>query len=229
MYTSLAVQHATNPHTALLTDSFHVVHDGTMTWADVPGLAQYAAVHVERDLGDGTYRFDYSRHPIAALAQNWLISRGADPDQLTVDVEDPMDTDQATRDLEDLLAVSGDRFRLVDDYTHDQPDFYKTWIIAADSRPDPGQQPVRVFYEDVDLEASSYTLRQGGFATVEAARSWVDRLGQPDNPLPPLTAAPSARAAGAGAHSSVAVTLSAPGPAQAPATPEGTPGRPHRR
>ncbi|WP_404868422.1 hypothetical protein ACI1MP_10145 [Kitasatospora griseola] len=229
MYTSLAVQHTSNPHTELLAESFHVVHDGTMTWADVPGLAQYAAVHVERDLGEGTYRFDYSRHPIAALAQNWLVSRGADPGQLTVDVEDPMSTDQATRDLEDFLAVSGDRFGIRDDYTHDSPDFYKTWIIATDSRPDPGQQPVRVFYEDVDTANHSYTLRQGGFATVEAARSWVDRLEQPDNPLPPLTAAPSARAASAGAHSSVPVTLSAPGPAQAPATAEGSPTRPHRR
>ncbi|MEU4113275.1 hypothetical protein AB0F71_02085 [Kitasatospora sp. NPDC028055] len=229
MYTSLAVQHTTNPHTELLTDSFHVVHDGTMTWHDVPGLAQYAAIHVERDRAESTYRFEYSRHPIAALAQNWLVGRGADPAQLTVDVEDPMCTDQATRDLEDFLASSGDRFRLVDDHTYDSPDFYKTWIIASDNRPDPGQQPVRVFYEDVDTATHSYTLRQGGFATVEAARSWVDRLGHPDNPLPPLTAAPSARAAGAGAHSSVAVTFSAPDPAQAPAMPEGSPTRPQRR
>ncbi|MFE6053120.1 hypothetical protein ACFQ6N_20365 [Kitasatospora sp. NPDC056446] len=228
MYTSLAVQHATSPHAELLRDSFYVVHDGTMTWHDVPGLAQYAAIHVQRNLGDGTYRFDYSRHPIASLAQNWLAGRGADPEQLTVEVEDPMSTDQATRGLEGFLAASGDRFRLVDDYTHDSPDFYKTWIIATDVRPDPGQQPIRVFYEDVDTATHSYTLRQGGFATVEAARSWVDRLGHPENPLPPLTGAPSARAAGAGAHSSVAVTVSAP-TAPVPATAEGRPNRPQRR
>ncbi|MGV9266611.1 hypothetical protein ACWDRR_18355 [Kitasatospora sp. NPDC003701] len=227
MYTSLAIQHATNPHTGLLGDSFYVVYDGTMTWHDVPGMAQYAAIHVDRDLGAGTYRLDYSRHPIAALAQNWLVQRGADLDQLTVEFEDPMATDQVTRDLENFLAASGDRFRNIDDYTHDSSDFYKTWIIAADDRPDPGQQPVRVIYEDIDTANHSYTLRQGGFATVDAARSWVDRVGEPDNPLPPLTGAPSARAAGAGAHSSVAITLSAPAPAPAPA--EDRPARPQRR
>ncbi len=225
----LGVQHATNPHTELLSDSFYVVFDGSMTWADIPGMAQYAAIHVERDLGEGTYRLDYSRHPIAALAQNWLISRGADQDQLPAEFEDPMDTDQATRDLEEALAASGDRFQILDDYTYDSSDFYKTWIIAVDNRPEPGQHPVRVFYEDTNMEGHSYTLRQGGFATVDAARSWVDRLGEPDNSLPPLTAAPSARAAGAAAQSSAAVMLSAPSPAPAPVTAEGRPARPKHR
>ncbi|MGW2397107.1 hypothetical protein ACWCYY_11195 [Kitasatospora sp. NPDC001664] len=200
-----------------------------MTWADIPGMAQYAAIHVERDLGEGTYRLDYSRHPIAALAQNWLISRGADQDQLTVQFEDPMDTDQATRDLEEALAASGGRFRILDDYTNDSSDFYETWIIAVDDRPEPGQQPVRVFFEDVDMKGHSYTLRQGGFATVDDARSWVDRVGEPDNPLPPLASAPSARAASAGAHSSVAVTLSAPNPAPASVPAAGRHDRPKHR
>ncbi|MEU6234665.1 hypothetical protein [Kitasatospora sp. NPDC047058] len=228
MLTLLAVQNAENPHTELLTDSYFLVHDGTMTW-DIPGSAQYAAVHVQRDLGAGSYRFDYSRHAIAALAQNWLAARGADPALTVPAVEGQPEGDAETRELEEFLARSGARFEVVDDYTYDQPDFYKTWIIARDTAPEPGRLPVRVLLEEVDLEAGCYTLRQGGFARVDDARAWVDRLGEPGNSLPPLTAAPSARAAGAGAHGSAAVTLSAPSPAPAPVTAEGRPAGPKHR
>ncbi|MFE2722773.1 hypothetical protein [Kitasatospora sp. NPDC059327] len=228
MLTLLAVQHHVNPHTELLTDSYFLVHDGTMTW-DIPGSAQYAAVHVQRDLGAGSYRFDSSRHAIAALAQNWLADRGADPALIVPAVEGQLEGDAETRELEEFLARSGARFEVVDDYTYDQPAFYKTWIIARDTAPEPGRLPVRVLLEEVDLEAGCYTLRQGGFATVDAAQTWVERVGEPDNPLPPLTAAPSARAAGAVAQSSVAVTLSAPASAPAPATAEGHPARPQHR
>ncbi|MGK4581683.1 hypothetical protein [Kitasatospora sp. HPMI-4] len=213
---SLAVQHVTSPHTSLVTDSFYLAFDRTMTW-DIPGSPQYAGVHVQRDLAAGTYRFDYARHPIAALAQNWLAARGADPAALVPDIEDPLDTDQATRELEALLARAGERFQVLDQYTYDQYDFYKTWIIVKDTQPEPGQQPVRVFFEDTDLPGGSYSLREGGFPTVGAAMEWIERVGEDDNPLPPLLVAPpSARAAGALAAGTAAVSFSSP--RSAPAT-----------
>ncbi|MFE2110178.1 hypothetical protein ACFXAF_30540 [Kitasatospora sp. NPDC059463] len=216
MLLPLAVQHVTNPHTALLTESFYLVYDRSMTWY-IPGSPQYVGVDVQRDLAAGTFRFDYTRHPVFALAQNWLVSRGADPALVTPDVEDPMDTDQATRDLEEFLARSGDRFHAVDDYTYDQVDSYQTWVIVQDTRPEPGQQPVRVLFEDIDMPGHSYTLREGGFPTVEAARKWTTKAGADDNPLPPLLIAPpSARAAGALAAGTAVVAVSPPRSAPEP-------------
>ncbi|MFJ1931672.1 hypothetical protein ACIPLC_15725 [Kitasatospora sp. NPDC086801] len=200
----------TTPHSHLVTDSYYLAYDRTMTW-DIPGSPHHVGVHIQRDLAAATYRFDYARHSIVALAQNWLASRGADPAHLVPEIEDPLDTDRATRDLEAFLARSGERFQVVNQYTYDEYDFYKTWIIVKDTAPEPGQQPVRVLYEDLDLPGGSYSLREGGFPTTAAAWEWTQRVGEDDNPLPPLLVAPpSTRAAGALAAGTAAVTLSPP-------------------
>ncbi|MFI9787341.1 hypothetical protein ACIHEI_28130 [Kitasatospora sp. NPDC051984] len=197
------MQHTANPHTPLLTDSYLVVHDATMTW-DIPGSPQLAGIHVQRDLGTGTFRLEYERAPIVALAQNWLVSRGADLDQVTPRDESLPTCDQPSRDLEQRLAQAGDRYWFANSYTSDlvlDPsrssggppstdeqliyDFH-TWIIAEDLRPEPGQHPVRVFFEDVDYLGRSYTLREGGFPDLDAAYKWTHRAGAPDNPLPPV-------------------------------------------
>ncbi|WP_416971609.1 hypothetical protein [Streptomyces sp. 4F14] len=233
----LAVQHTANPYTSLLTDSYLVVHDGTMTW-DMPGSPQLAAIHVERDLGVGTFRLDYERAPIVALAQNWLVSRGADLDQVTPRDEGLPTCDESSRELEQRLALSGDRYWFANSYTSDlvlvDParssgglpsdeeliyDF-NTWIIAQDQRPEPGQHPVRVFYEDIDFLGRSYTLREGGFPDLDAAYEWTRRAGEPDNPLPPIEieAAPSPRSAAARAPSPAAAARPAAAVAEAPPT-----------
>ncbi|MFJ7278276.1 hypothetical protein [Kitasatospora sp. NPDC098663] len=197
------MQKTANPHTPLLTDSYLVVHDGTMTW-DIPGSNQLAGIHVQRDLGAGTYRLEYQRAPIVALAQNWLVSRGADLDQVTPHDEQLPTCDQPSRDLEQQLAQAGDRYRIANSYTSDlvlDPAYssggppssnedlvydFNTWIIAEDRRPEPGQHPVRVFYEDVDYLGRTYTLWEGGFPDLDAAYEWTRRAGEPDNPLPPV-------------------------------------------
>ncbi|MFD9592513.1 hypothetical protein ACFWA9_07095 [Kitasatospora sp. NPDC059973] len=238
----LAAQHTANPHTPLLTDSYLVVHDGTMTW-DIPGSDQLAGIHVQRDLGAGTFRLEYERAPIVALAQNWLVSRGADLDQVTPRDEGLPTTDQPSRDLERRLALTGDRYWFANSYTSDvvldpahaaggppsaNEDLiydFSTWIIAEDQRPEPGLHPVRVFFEDVDYLARTYTLREGGFPDRDAAYEWTRRAGDPDNPLPPVEVAPasSPRSAAARATSpSAAAGPAASAVAVSPHSPDTT-------
>ncbi|MEV4559416.1 hypothetical protein AB0K51_20825 [Kitasatospora sp. NPDC049285] len=243
------MQHSANPHSPLLTESYLVVHDATMTW-DIPGSPQLAGIHVQRDLGAGTYRLDYERAPIVALAQNWLVSRGADLDQLTPHAEWLPTTDQASRDLERRLAQVGDRFWFANSYTSDMVldpahaaggppsaaedlvyDF-NTWITAVDERPEPGLHPVRVFFEDVDYLARTYTLREGGFPDRDAAYEWTRRAGEPDNPLPPVEVAPvsSPRTAAARATSPAASASAAPAEVAAlPTATDSTVTRPRTR
>ena len=245
----LAVQHTTNARTPLLTESFLVVHDGTMTW-DIPGSEQCAGIHVQRDLGAGTFQLEYQRAPIVALAQTWLVSRGADLDQVTGHGEHLPTTDQPSRELEQHLALAGDRYRIASSYTSDTVldpvhaaggppsaledlvyDF-NTWIIAEDQRPEPGQHTVRVFFEDVDYLGRTYTLREGGFPDLDAAYEWTDRAGEPDNPLPPVDAeaAPSPRSTAARATSpAAAASATASVAASPPSTPDPTAPRPHSR
>ncbi|MGA5704542.1 hypothetical protein [Peterkaempfera bronchialis] len=243
----LAVQHTTNPHTPL-TESFLVVHDGTMTW-DIPGSDQVAGIHVQRDPAAGTFRLEYERAPIVALAQNWLVSRGADPAQVALHGEHLPTTDQATRDLEQHLAQAGDRYRIANSYTSDlvldpgraaggppsaAEDLvydFSTWIIAEDRRPEPGQHPVRVFFEDVDYLGHSYTLREGGFPDLDAAYEWTLRAGEPDNPLPPVEAVSSPRSAAARATSpaTAAASTAADVVAAPPSTADTTASRPRAK
>ncbi|MER7701605.1 hypothetical protein ABTX81_01715 [Kitasatospora sp. NPDC097605] len=230
----LAVQNTTNPHAPLLTDSYLVVHDGTMTW-NIPGSEQLAGIHVRRDLGAGTFRLEYQRAPIVALAQNWLVSRGADLGQVTPNHEWLPTCDQPSRELEQRLAQAGDRYWIANSYTSDlvldpahssggppssNEDLvydFNTWIIAEDQRPAAGEHPVRVFYEDVDYPGRTYTLREGGFPDLDAAYEWTRRAGAPDNPLPPI-GIESARSAAARATSPAAAASPAAAVAPVPPT-----------
>ncbi|MET8623702.1 hypothetical protein ABZW30_08090 [Kitasatospora sp. NPDC004669] len=218
-----------------------------MTW-DIPGSPPYAGVHVQRNLAEGTYQADLTREAIAALAQRWLISRGADPDVISQPPMDHMATDEATQGLERRLRESGDRFRVVNQYTHDEvlrPQdlngevppkavaddglvyFFKTWIIAEDTRPEAGQHPVRLFFEDVDMKAHSYTLREGGFRSVDDAYGWTRDIDAGDNPLPPVSTGPSARVTGALQRGTM--PLLAPGPTSAIPAPAPAAPRPRSR
>ncbi|WP_157531420.1 MULTISPECIES: hypothetical protein [unclassified Kitasatospora] len=217
-----------------------------MTW-DVPGLPQIAAIHVHRDLDAGTFRFDYSREPLVALAQRWLIARGADPTVIARQSDGAVaPADSATTDLEERLRLSGDRFDIRDDYTDDtvtdpergteglpssgpewaarlQYSFY-TWAIARDTQQLPGQPEYRVFFEEIDMRADTYTLREGGFETWAAASDWTQDTSQP---LPPIPAEEdSARAAAARGRSTQ--IHSRPGPPAAPPQAGPTPPDPAR-
>ncbi|MEY9956811.1 hypothetical protein [Streptacidiphilus sp. MAP5-52] len=217
----LAVQHIESPDRTGPTGTYILVFDSTMTWA-LPGSSPYAGIHLARDLTDRSFRLSYAYHPIPALAQNWLGQSGADPLALA---PDPAVTvyrgDPATVALERQLASCGDRFRIVDHHTYDQvighgaaqEFFWKTWIIAVDTSPGSGEHPVRVFFEDIDVPTDSYTLRQGGFPTILAAREWTETVGdRAAVPLPPVSAVGAVRP-----RAAAATAGRAPGPASASA------------
>ncbi|MEY9848451.1 hypothetical protein ABH940_005554 [Streptacidiphilus sp. BW17] len=222
--TVLAEHHIASAHDPMLTESFLVVHDGTMTY-DIPGSNQLAAIHVRRDFRKGTFHLDYQRTPITAFAQRWLIERGADPNHVPLTAPGLPTTDQVSRELEERLARSGNRFEIRNSYTCDlildpahgtdaYPSSFQdlvydfnTWIIATDQYPAPGHPPVRVFFEDVDYPNHMYTLREGGFPDLDSAYEWTRRAGEPDNPLPPvppIPLAPHARSDAARASSPTA-------------------------
>ncbi|MEV7413466.1 hypothetical protein AB0O04_37310, partial [Streptomyces althioticus] len=62
-------------------------------------------------------------------------------------------------------------------------------LRALDER---APSPFRVVVEDVDIEAGTHTLREGGFDSVEEALQWCDdRLGGVSKALPPVRPVPS--------------------------------------
>jgi hypothetical protein len=94
--------------------------------------------------------------------------------------------DESTRVLEERLMDDGDHFALLHSYTCDNPGNEETVVVlrALDER---SPAPFRVLHEDVDTDAWTHTLREGGFATFPEALQWCeDRLGGNAVPLPPV-------------------------------------------
>ncbi|MFC9327893.1 hypothetical protein [Kitasatospora sp. NPDC057015] len=212
----LSDQHTDNPHTTALISSFHVLFDTAHMWNDVPGLSSVLAVHVERDLAEGVFEIAFARYPLVAMAQQWLVGRGATPDRFT-DRTPVTAADQETTRVERLLReAEPDRYAIHDHYTYaDVP--YDTWVIATDTHNDTSARPVRVFHEQHQVDADTYTLREGHFTSIETARTWAE---DPSAPLPQVAPSPSAQAAaarqqtqgGTGTGTVVGATPAAPPP-----------------
>ncbi|MFB7672676.1 hypothetical protein ACFC26_14825 [Kitasatospora purpeofusca] len=210
----LAEQHTDNPHTSAPSRSFYVLGDTAHVWNDIPGRDSVLAVCVDRDLSGGTFELDCESHALGALAEAWLVERGADPSRFT-DLTEIAAADQETERIVELLRGAGpDRFAVHDQYTYDE-DPYDVWVIATDTH-NTGSAPVRVFHEQRQIDSSTYTLREGHFATLDDAWEWTT---DPSSPLPPAPPSPSARAAAArpGTSSLVGGPVAGAPPAAAPA------------
>ncbi|MDX2821047.1 hypothetical protein PV416_08075 [Streptomyces ipomoeae] len=180
-------------HTPDGSHSFYVLHNRSVTWG-IPGEPQLVALHLRRDVVKRTFGFEHAELPLPAMAQSWLIHRGCPreaialfPDSVTAPA------DETTRALEEQLMGDGDHFALLHSYTRDDLDDVTTVVVlrALDER---ALSPFRVLHEEVDPDAWTHTLREGGFVTVTAALQWCrDRLGGEAVPLPPvrLTARPT--------------------------------------
>ncbi|MFD0259039.1 hypothetical protein ACFVH7_12295 [Kitasatospora indigofera] len=189
----LSDQHTTNPHTTDLTSSYYVMADTAHTWNDTPGLSSFLAVHVERDLAAGVFEIGFAPQPLAAMAQQWLVERGADPAAFTR-LGPITPADQETERVESLLRGAGpDRFTVHDHYTHDDAPF-DIWVIATDTQAAASDRPVRVFHDRRQADHDTYTLREGAFADFEAAYAWTEDT---DQPLPPVPAEGTLRAGAA--------------------------------
>ncbi|NEB01951.1 hypothetical protein [Streptomyces sp. SID13726] len=172
--------------------SFYLMHNGAVTWG-IPGEPQLVALYLQRDTGARTFRFDHAAFALPAMAQSWLIARGCPEEEILL--ADGMGTapaDQATRALERRLRRDGDQFALLTSYTHDTTPMEITVLLRALDEKAP--MPFRILLEEADLTARTHILREGGFATFEAATRWWEAHWSGEAiPLPPAT--PAARRA----------------------------------
>ncbi|MDF3146858.1 hypothetical protein, partial [Streptomyces sp. T21Q-yed] len=171
-------------HTADGVHSFYVLFDRTATWGH-PGMPQVLAVHLQRDREKQTFTFEQAQLPLPAMAQSWLIHRGCPHESIGLDPElGPPPGDEATRALEQRLAGDGDHYAMGYSYTQDDPDDMVT-VVALRALAERAPSPFRVIVEEVDTDAWTHTLREGGFATVGEALQWCnDRLAGEAGPLP---------------------------------------------
>ncbi|AEN10805.1 MULTISPECIES: hypothetical protein [unclassified Streptomyces] len=173
----LLSQHRSTPHGS---HSFCLAHDQSLTWG-IPGAPQLVAVVVARDLSRGTFTVETSSHATASFAQNWLVERGCPPGSILVGDGFPQPGDDLTLQIEQQVRESGTRYAFLDSYTEDI-DRVETWTLVRDSRA--AQAPIRVFLQDWHLDAGIYTMREGAFADVGAAQTWLDERSGP-LPEPP--------------------------------------------
>ncbi|MET9294357.1 hypothetical protein [Streptomyces sp. NPDC003077] len=178
MLTVLAEHHTSDDR-----HSFYVLHNQSVTW-DTPGKPQMVALHLQRDVAARTFRFDHAELPLPAMAQSWLIARGCPEDKTLLSRDTgTAPADDATRTLEERLRGDGDHFALLTSYTRDSPPEQTTVLLRACDEREP--LPFRVLLEEIDTDAWTHTLREGGFTTFEAATRWWEAhwYGE-DVPLP---------------------------------------------
>ncbi|MEU1630720.1 hypothetical protein ABZ746_36700 [Streptomyces sp. NPDC020096] len=178
-------------HTADGAHSFYVLHDPTATY-DHPGVPQYAALHIHRDMQTRTFQFEHAELPLPAMAQSWLIHRGCPADAIGLAAGmGPAPADEVTRALERRLVGDGDHYALGYSYTRDDPDDMVI-LVALRALDERAPSPFRVVVEELDTDAWTYTLREGGFATAaEALQLCDDRLSGTASPLPTVRPAAS--------------------------------------
>jgi hypothetical protein len=170
--------------------SFYLMHNGAVTWG-VPGDPQIVALHLKRDTATRTYRFSHKELPLPSMAQSWLIARGCPEEKIFLPAG--MGTkaaNEATRVLEQRLRSDGDHCALLISYTHDSDPIQTTVMLRA--LDEKAAMPFRVLLEEVDSTAWIHTLREGGFATFEAATQWWEAHWNGEEPPLP-TASPATR------------------------------------
>lgn len=172
--------------------SYYVLFDRTATYGH-PGEAPYIALHLQRDREKETFDFEQTPLPLPAMAQSWLIHRGCPYEAIGLDPElGPPPADEATRALGRRLAGDGDHYAMGYSYTADDPDDMVT-VVALRALGERAPSPYRVVVEEVDTDAWTHTLREGGFDTVSEALQWCrDRLAGEAGPLPPVRPAVTA-------------------------------------
>lgn len=161
--------------------SFVIAHDHSAIWG-ATGAPQVMAIAVARDLTRFTYTLETSHHATVPFAQAWLVERGCPPEKIAK-LRDGLvrPADDLTVQVERQIRESGTRYEVLDSHASDS-DPCETWTLTRDSRAD--EAPIRVFHEEWDHDAGTYTMREGAFANVGTARSWLDDRSGP-LPEPP--------------------------------------------
>ncbi|MGQ4729340.1 glycosyl hydrolase [Streptomyces sp. Ju416(a)] len=175
---TVLTEHHTAPHGS---HSYVVAHDGSVTWG-VPGEPQVAAIKVARNLSLSTFTMETTYHATVPFAQNWLIEQGCPPEQMAeVGAEGATPADDLTVRIEAQIRESGTRYEVIDTDTSDY-DPCEAWTLTRD--PDTVQEPIRLFLQEWDINAHTYTLREGTFPDEETALRWLDDRSTP-LPQPP--------------------------------------------
>ncbi|MFF3631633.1 hypothetical protein [Streptomyces sp. NPDC002164] len=180
MFVPLAEHHSDDGR-----DSYLLFYDQAAIW-DIPGTAEYVALHLTRDVEQRTFTFAYERAPVVPLAQSWLVRRGCPlAGTLPTRNHGPRPADALTSRLEDLLRTNPDgRYAVIDHYTENPGSFgfgSEVRTLVYDSHPDSVHAPYRLFLEETAEDFRSYTVREGLFTSAEAADDWArDRA----TPLP---------------------------------------------
>lgn len=178
-------------HSADGRNSYLLFYDRAAIW-DVPGQAEFVALHITRDPEQSTFDFAIQRAPVVPLAQSWLIQRGC-PTEATLPTRNhgPQPADPLTTRLEDLLRTNPEnRYEVLAHFT-DNPGTFdfgtEVHTLVYDHHPHSASAPYRLFLEETDKNFQTYTVREGAFPSAEAADEWGMTR---DTPLP-LAPAPS--------------------------------------
>jgi hypothetical protein len=159
--------------------SYVLAHDRTTTWGP-PGEPQLVAIRAVRDFDSGTFTLEQTRHAQVPFAQAWLIEHGCPPEQIALPDDFMAPADESTRRIEQKIREGRQRYEVLETHTLDYDGPWETWTIVRDTHA--ADKPVRVFLEQADEKAFTYTLREGAFADHGAAWTWLDNR---DGPLPP--------------------------------------------
>ncbi|MFJ4123769.1 glycosyl hydrolase [[Kitasatospora] papulosa] len=170
-------QHHTKPNGS---HSFVLAHDRSVTWG-IPGEPQLVAIAVARDLRQSTFTFETSHHATASFAQNWLAERGCPLDRIALRGGYIEPADDLTVQVEQQIQKSGTRYQVLDTYTSDDRPS-EAWTLVNDSHAT--QAPVRLFFEEWNHDAGTYTMREGAFPDVGVAQTWLEQRSEP-LPEPP--------------------------------------------
>ncbi|MFF8577270.1 glycosyl hydrolase [Streptomyces albidoflavus] len=158
--------------------SFIVALDTSAEWG-VTGTPDVVAIAIKRNIDRYTFAMETSYHSTVPSAQNWLVGHGCPFGGIALfSVEGTEPADDLTVQTEQRIRDSGHLCEILDTPS---PGFELTeaWVLVRDTRAT--VVPVRVFHKVWYCESDTYTVREGAFAEVSAARSW---LGNRNAPLP---------------------------------------------
>lgn len=200
-------------HTADGRESYLLFYDRSAIW-DVPGMAEYVGMHIERELEQRTFAFDVTRQPTVPLAQNWLITKGCPAKEIEPDADlGPRPADALTARLEERLRYNPEgRYTLLDDHTHNPcspGEGVEVSLLMYDAHPDAAEKPYRLFLEETAPSFETYIVREGAFPTAEDADEWLRNR---DAPLPLAPQPPGDLGPRASAARSRTTTATAPAP-----------------
>jgi hypothetical protein len=164
---TVLAEHHTAPYRS---HSYVVAHDTSATWG-LPGAPQVVSIKIGRDFSLGTFTLESQYHASVPFAQAWLIERGCPSQRIgMVEGDFVRPADDQTLQVQQKIRDSRQRYDVIETWTSDF-DPCENWTLVNDALA--VDFPVRVFLEEVDEKAHTYTVREGAFPDKDTARDWL--------------------------------------------------------